>query len=87
MPPAVQNLLVGLALYKIQAFFHHGLRLRTACDLEVEGEVRVTRPVEYSLPDLGVLEGLLPTLIAEAKPALAQPSTTEVAFIPKMKLK
>ncbi|MCP5525497.1 MAG: type I-U CRISPR-associated protein Cas7 [Verrucomicrobiales bacterium] len=45
LPPAARELLVALALFKIQRFFDTGLRLRTACDLELKGDgLRVKRP-------------------------------------------
>lgn len=45
LPPAARELLVVLALFKIQRFLDTGLRLRTACDLELkEGGLRVKRP-------------------------------------------
>ena len=43
LPQSVTDLLIALALFKIRRFLHDGLRLRTACDLEVR-DVRVTRP-------------------------------------------
>lgn len=59
---AVERLLVLLALFKIQKLLAEGLRLRTACDLDV-GEVTVTRPGGFDLPDLGELERELPGAI------------------------
>ncbi|MEO8662791.1 MAG: type I-U CRISPR-associated RAMP protein Csb1/Cas7u [Bryobacteraceae bacterium] len=45
-----ENLLISLSLLKIRRFLSAGLRLRTACDLAMIGEVRVSAPVEFSLP-------------------------------------
>lgn len=59
---AVERLLVLLALFKIQKVLAEGLRLRTACDLDA-GEVSVTRPGGFDLPDLGELETELPRAI------------------------
>lgn len=59
------SLLVTLALYKIRAFLEHGLRLRTACDLECDG-VDVQRPQGFDLPTLFDLEQALPDLIQAA---------------------
>jgi CRISPR-associated protein Csb1 len=59
---AGRNLLIALALYKVRRFLAVGLRLRTACDLEAT-EVRVTRPGNFSLPELGELAAVLPGLI------------------------
>lgn len=59
---AVERLLIALALFKVQAFLREGLRLRTACDLDL-AEVHVTRPAAFSLPELDDLAGELPDLI------------------------
>ncbi|HKJ95812.1 MAG TPA: type I-U CRISPR-associated RAMP protein Csb1/Cas7u, partial [Gammaproteobacteria bacterium] len=61
---AATNLLIAVALYKIRRFFDEGLRLRTACDLELAGEPRVKRPVSFDLPGRGDLEAELPSLIS-----------------------
>ena len=59
---AVERLLIAMALFKIRRFFVDGLRLRTACDLDVR-EFTVTRPERFDLPDLRDLEAALPALI------------------------
>jgi CRISPR-associated protein Csb1 len=62
---SVSNLLIALSLFKIQAFLHSGLRLRTACDLESrETGLIVKRPKEFEMPSLADLEAALPDLIA-----------------------
>ncbi len=58
----VEKLLIALALFKIQKFLAEGLRLRTACDLDLV-EHRVTRPEAFALPSLDVLCDELPQLI------------------------
>jgi len=58
----VERLLIMLALFKIRRFLIEGLRLRTACDLDVSG-VTVTRPEGFDLPNLGEIESELPGLI------------------------
>jgi len=65
LPSSVFDLLVALALYKIQAFLEYGLRLRTACDLECN-EVVVQRPANFELPALADIEQALPELIQGA---------------------
>ncbi len=60
------RLLVTLALFKIQKLLHEGLRLRTACDLDVV-EINVTRPTGFTLPPLTDIEQELPRLISQAK--------------------
>ncbi len=59
---AVERLLIAIALFKIQRFFFEGLRLRTACDLDIH-EIAVTRPDSFDLPDLSDLEAALPAMI------------------------
>ena len=58
----VQRLLIMLALFKIRRFLVEGLRLRTACDLDVSG-ITVTRPAGFDLPALDEIESELPGLI------------------------
>ena len=58
----VESLLIALALFKVQSFLEVGLRLRTACDLDVAA-VRVTRPEAFALPPLDELQAELPALI------------------------
>ena len=58
----VEQLLIALALFKIQKFLDEGLRLRTACDLDLV-EHRVTRPEAFALPSLDALCDELPQLI------------------------
>ena len=58
----VEQLLVLLALLKIQRFLADGLRLRTACDLDVTG-IKVTRPDQFALPSLDDLVAEIPQVI------------------------
>ena len=58
----VERLLVVLSLFKIRKFLVEGLRLRTACDLDV-AEVTVKRPGDFELPELSLIEAELPGLI------------------------
>ena len=46
---SAKNLLIALALLKIRRFLSSGLRLRTACDLEVVGELKV-KPESFDVP-------------------------------------
>jgi CRISPR-associated protein Csb1 len=62
---AVSDLLIALALFKIQALLAGGLRLRTACDLEVkDAGLVLKRPAAFALPTLAQIEGALPGMIA-----------------------
>ena len=58
----VEKLLIAFALFKIQKFLVEGLRLRTACDLDLV-EHRATRPEAFALPSLDVLCDEIPRLI------------------------
>ena len=77
---AVLDLLIGLALYKVRAFLANGLRLRTACDLDLSGAPQVQQPGGFSLPSLDQLEVLLPKLIAAAAPSFEEPRVTVVTY-------
>lgn len=78
---AVERLLVLLSLFKIRRFLATGLRLRTACDLELR-ELRVTRPDGFSVPDLESLERELPEAIAAVaeEGRFSDPPVTEVTY-------
>jgi len=76
----VEKLLVALALFKIQRFLRDGLRLRTACDLEVDGGLIVQRPEGFAVPTLANLEEELPALIKAASRGFATPPMTIVKF-------
>ncbi len=58
----VERLLIALALYKVRSFLRTGLRLRTACDLDMV-RVEVTRPEGFEFPSEEALAAELPTLI------------------------
>ncbi|MEW6542254.1 MAG: type I-U CRISPR-associated RAMP protein Csb1/Cas7u [Nitrospirota bacterium] len=77
----VERLLIGLALYKIQKFLNEGLRLRTACDLEVK-KTTVTRPQTFQLSELKELTDELPNLIkaVASEGKFAKPPITTVSF-------
>jgi len=75
------SFLFALALWKTQKFLEGGLRLRTACDLDVV-EVQVTRPVGFKMPDVAELEAELREGIRAlaASGAFASPPVTVMAF-------
>lgn len=58
-----ERMLIALALFKIQRLLDGNLRFRTACDLEVAGVPRVTRPEGFTLPSVATLRDALPGLI------------------------
>ncbi|HID49497.1 MAG TPA: type I-U CRISPR-associated protein Cas7 [Chromatiales bacterium] len=77
----VTDMLTVLALFKIRRFLKIGLRLRTACDLDVDS-ITVTRPDNFELPELADLEDALPGLVATARDqgVFADPAITEVTY-------
>jgi CRISPR-associated protein Csb1 len=79
----VNALLIALSLYKIRRFLETGLRLRTACDLDIkENAIKVTRPSEYRLPELSEFESSLPSMISAVSKegVFADPAVTEVTY-------
>jgi len=85
LPDEASRLLIALSLFKIQRFLSTGLRLRTACDLELQGELMVTRPAGWSVPAEDVLLAECSRLIAVCKPYFADPPVTEVEWKPPAK--
>ncbi len=72
-----------LALWKVRKFLDTGLRLRTACDLDMVGDLEVIRPREgFSVPTTSDLEAELPALIAAcaSEGLFAKPPVTELTF-------
>ncbi|MHB8927421.1 MAG: type I-G CRISPR-associated RAMP protein Csb1/Cas7g [Bacillota bacterium] len=78
---AAEQLLIALALWKVQRFLSSGLRLRTACDLDSAG-LRATRPEGFAVPTVEELEKSLQGLIAACKGQFADPSVTVVTWDP-----
>lgn len=80
------HLLIALSLFKVRRFLSTGLRLRTACDLEVEGDLTITRPADFRVP--AKEEDLLAEttrLIDKCKPLFADPPVTVVEWKPAKK--
>lgn len=63
------GLLVNWALWKIRRFLDGGLRLRTACDLVADGEMRAT-PSDFKLPSASDLDASMRRSISDCKDAL-----------------
>lgn len=80
----VKKLLIALALFKIRKFLTEGLRLRTACDLNLVA-FNVTKPDGFACPELPALEPELPALIKSVadKKLFADPAVTTVTWTPK----
>lgn len=83
------KLLIALALFKIQRLLSTGLRLRTACDLEVDGGLAVKRPQGFQIPDEAVLLKDCKTYIDQCskEKLFSDPAVTEVEWKPKKKAK
>jgi len=79
------NLLIALSLFKIRRFLSTGLRLRTACDLEVDGELVVTRPKDFVVPEEADLLNECKEYIGKCKSLFADPPLTEVEWKPSKK--
>jgi CRISPR-associated protein Csb1 len=79
---SAEAFLTSLALFKIRRFLKSGLRLRTACDLEVKGDVSVTRPSQFAFPNEQTLAGLLMDSLAVCKSEklFADPPVTTVVY-------
>ncbi len=77
-----ETFLTALALFKIRRFLKSGLRLRTACDLDLDGELKVTRPDGFAVPDEKALAGLLKDSLASCKKEklFADPVVTTVVY-------
>ena len=61
------------------------MRFRTACDLKKEGEIAVTLPSDWRLPDREALKTLIPELIQKCQPMFASPAVTELKTKVKIK--
>lgn len=75
-----ENLLIAISLFKIRRFLNEGLRLRTACDLELVSDLAAKKPIGYSVPSLEEIEKALPDLIKAVSAQFASPVKTPVTF-------
>jgi CRISPR-associated protein Csb1 len=86
LPEAGTELLVLLSTYKVVKFLEEDLRLRTMCDLKVEGPLRVVRPAGMELPssnDLLVrLQGAI--RVCGEQGLFANPPVTQLSVATKM---
>ena len=65
---SVERLLILLSLYKLRALTVEGMRLRTACDLQVvDEEIKATMPRGWILPTFEELEEDLNSAVQECK--------------------
>lgn len=78
LPEPAARLLIALSLFKIRRFLTAHLRLRTACDLTLVGDVTATAPKDYVLPDEASLLAAVQAGIAECAPLFGNPPVTEL---------
>ncbi len=76
------QLLIALALFKVQRFLSSGLRLRTACDFDLIGDVHVQRPSGFTIPPEADLLNLCKSLIADCQKQelFASPPVTTIKW-------
>ena len=70
------DLLYALALWKIRRFLDTGLRLRTACDLKISGDLRCT-PDSFVLPDSERLDKMVKDAMSKCADSFAAPITVK----------
>ena len=77
----VEKMLIALALFKIRKFLAKGLRLRTACDLDLVS-LDVKRPSGFEIPTLENLENALSDLVTAVtkEERFANPPITTVTW-------
>jgi len=80
--PDATRLAIALSLFKVRKFLSAGLRLRTACDLEVDGPIAVARPKGFALPEEGQALAECRGLVSKCKSLFADPPVTEVKWEP-----
>ncbi len=82
-----KDLLIALGLYKIRRFLREGLRLRTACDFVLNGDIRVTTPHGYTIPEEADLLMFIKEKIAACthEGLFADPPVTELITPVKLK--
>jgi CRISPR-associated protein Csb1 len=74
------NLLISLALFKVRRFLTTGLRLRSACDLDVVGDLIATRPSGFAVAKEVDLLADCTRLIAACKSQFPEMAITEVKW-------
>jgi CRISPR-associated protein Csb1 len=79
------DLLIALSLWKIRRFLETGLRLRTACDLELVGEPVVKQPTGFQLPTTAALTATLKQLIQACQEKFAKPPVTKLTWTAEAK--
>lgn len=88
LPDPATDLLIALSLFKVRRFLATGLRLRTACDLEMV-KLCVTRPEGFCVPSLEDLAEAVKAGIRACTDAklFADPAVTVIEWKPRPKAK
>ncbi len=73
-----EELLISLALLKIRRFLNSSLRLRTACDFEVQGTVSAKAPAIFHLPEETELLADVQAGIKACEDLFATPPVTQL---------
>jgi len=85
LPADAKEFIIELALLKIRRFLRFGLRLRTACDLELT-QLSIKRPTKWDLPELEAIETRIGELVQINTKAdrFAKPFKTDVVYDAKL---
>ncbi len=85
LPQPANDLLLLLSMFKVVRFLEDDLRLRTMCDLKVEGPIKVVTPCDAALPQSKeILAQVKQCLSVCAKEGMfAQPPLTELTITTK----
>ncbi|MEM0449889.1 MAG: type I-U CRISPR-associated RAMP protein Csb1/Cas7u [Methanomassiliicoccales archaeon] len=73
-----ENLIIALSLFKIRKFLEKGLRLRTACDLQLIGDLEIS-PSSFRFPSSKELSDELPKLIESCSNMFPEPRVTQIS--------
>ncbi|ACV68908.1 type I-G CRISPR-associated RAMP protein Csb1/Cas7g [Desulfohalobium retbaense] len=75
-----EELLIALGLLKIRLFLEGGLRLRTACDLQLKNsDLTVSRPKDFVIPTSEELLKAIQEKIENCKEMFASPPVTKIS--------
>lgn len=82
LPPEATELLITLSLWKVRKFLDSNMRLRSACELELDngGAITAKRPDGFTLPSSTELSKQLAGLIERCKQHFAKPAVTELTW-------
>jgi CRISPR-associated protein Csb1 len=83
LPCEAGDLLAALALWKVRRFLDSTMRLRSACELEIDdnaGGVQCKRPADFRLLPTDGLAEQVRGLLGRCKPLFAEPAVTELTW-------